>query len=106
MRVYLDDERPMPEYFDTLVRTAEEAIALLKTGKVHTISLDHDLGTELTGYDVAKYIEKAVITGEIEMMHVLLHTHNPVGKENMRKAIYSAKLFVMEKRKNENQDKS
>ena len=48
LKVFLDDERATPEGW-TAVRWPEEAIALLKTGKVDAISLDHDLGDEITG---------------------------------------------------------
>lgn len=51
MRVWLDDERPMPLGFDVHVKTADEAIKLLANGQVKVISLDHDLGeNEDTGY--------------------------------------------------------
>lgn len=43
MKIFLDDCRPMPAGFDVYVKTAGEAIELLKTGKVTVISLDHDL---------------------------------------------------------------
>ena len=39
INVWLDDERPMPAGYDVHVKTAEEAIDLLKTGNVHKISL-------------------------------------------------------------------
>ncbi|VAW81561.1 hypothetical protein MNBD_GAMMA12-2513, partial [hydrothermal vent metagenome] len=53
MKVYLDDERPTPEGW-VRVYWPDEAIELLKTGKVKEISLDHDLGDDErgTGYDV------------------------------------------------------
>jgi hypothetical protein len=43
MKVYLDDERPVPDGWIGC-KTPSEAIELLKTGQVETISLDHDLG--------------------------------------------------------------
>ncbi len=42
MKVYLDDERPTPSGWIS-VRWPDEAIALLETGMVTDISLDHDL---------------------------------------------------------------
>ena len=61
MKVYLDDERTTP---DGWVRTywPEEAIALLKTGAVTEISLDHDLGDDAhgTGYSVLLWLEEQV----------------------------------------------
>lgn len=51
MKVYLDDERAAPADWVT-ARWPEDAIALLETGQVTAISLDHDLGDDLhgTGY--------------------------------------------------------
>jgi hypothetical protein len=42
-RVFLDDRRPAPDGW-TLVRWPDEVIALLETGAVEELSLDHDLG--------------------------------------------------------------
>ncbi|WP_404305676.1 cyclic-phosphate processing receiver domain-containing protein [Neorhodopirellula lusitana] len=44
MKVYLDDERTTPEGWHRIY-WPDEAIELLKTGKVTDISLDHDRGT-------------------------------------------------------------
>jgi hypothetical protein len=45
MKVYLDDERTTPEGWHR-VYWPDKAIALLKTGDVTQISLDHDLGDD------------------------------------------------------------
>ena len=47
VNVWLDDRRKPPVFEGipvTSARTAEEAIALLETGEVESMSLDHDLG--------------------------------------------------------------
>lgn len=44
MNLYLDDMRPVPDDTWTLVKTVEEAKALLWNGNVIHASLDHDLG--------------------------------------------------------------
>ena len=51
------------------------------------ISFDHDLGTERTGYDVAKKMEELVITGSIEMPDCYIHSANPVGRKRIQQAI-------------------
>jgi len=98
MKLYLDDERE-PPMFDrltgevenwTLVKTAEEAIKLIETGQVEFISFDHDLGPGLTGYDVAKRIERLVAEGKIKPPNYALHTGNIVGAGNIDKAMKSA----------------
>ena len=47
MKLWVDDIRKMPSWYDVWAKTADQAIAVLsvlKTGKVTHISLDHDLG--------------------------------------------------------------
>lgn len=94
MWVWLDDVRPMPESFTHHVKTAAEAIELLETNQVTLISLDHDLGdNQRTGYDVAKFIERAASKGVLKRLVVAVHTANPVGRLNMCAAIEKAKKF-------------
>ena len=60
LKVYLDDERPAPEGW-VHVKTPAQAIALLDTGMVSHLSLDHDLGDDEnvgTGYDVVLWMEE------------------------------------------------
>jgi hypothetical protein len=93
MRVWLDDLRPMPEGYDTHVKTAWEAIELLKTGKVTAISLDNDLGDDERfgqGYDVAKWLEEAYLTGGMtEIIPIFLHTANPVARAKMHTCLHN-----------------
>ncbi len=63
MTVWLDDKlesyRPAPAGW-VGVKTAQEAIALLRTGKVEELSLDNDLGDEAiagSGFDVLEWLE-------------------------------------------------
>jgi hypothetical protein len=93
--VYLDDLRPTPSQYDVHARTAAEAIALLRTGKVQFISLDHDLGEAKngTGYDVAKEIEEAAYHGRIPPLFWGIHSANPVGRKNMQTALKNADKY-------------
>ena len=94
MKIWLDDERPMPSEFDFHVKTAVAAIELLAAGGVTAISLDHDLGDEGgTGYEVACYIEQGAYYGTLSPIEVTIHSANPVGKERMGKAINNALFF-------------
>ena len=92
MRVWLDDERKPPVGF-TWVKTADEAIALLETGKVEFLSLDHDLADEhyadmsrstgfkeKTGYDVVCWLEA---TDLWPPLGCAVHSFNPVGRARM-----------------------
>ena len=62
VKVYLDDERTAPEGW-LRVKTPAQCIALLETGMVSHLSLDHDLGDDEgigTGYDVVLWLEQEV----------------------------------------------
>src|SRR5262245_10223826 len=93
MRVYLDDIRPLPPGFDVVVRTSAEAIALLQTGSVTFLSLDHDLGTEDTGYTVARWIEQAAFEGRLQPPEWVVHSANPVGRSNIEMALRNAQRY-------------
>ena len=100
MKVYLDDVRPTPEGW---VHTywPEEAIELLKTGEVHVISLDHDLGDDErgTGYDVILWIEEAVATTGFEPPEISIHSANTSARKKMEAGIESIRR-LMRKRDN------
>ena len=97
MKVWLDDERPMPEEFDVHVKTAQEAITLLATadGAVTLISLDHDLGDEhaATGHDVASWIEEEAFKGTLQKFEWRVHTGNTVAYERMYQALENANKY-------------
>jgi hypothetical protein len=95
MKIWLDDERPMPPGFDYHARTAREAIELLMAGGVTVISLDHDLGDEQngTGYDVACYIEQGAYGGSLPYIEATIHSANPVGRARMEQAVERAKQY-------------
>ena len=94
MKIWLDDERPMPEGYDRHVRTSAEAIAMLKSEAVTAISLDHDLGeTGGTGYEVACFIEEGAFRGALSPIEVNIHSANPVGRDRMAQAIHRAKQY-------------
>lgn len=102
MRVFLDDLRDPPIFdqmtgerlqWDAVVRTAEEAIALVAAGKVTFLSFDHDLGSALSGYDVAKKAEELAHSGAIPPIDYAIHSGNPVGAENIDRAMKAAWRF-------------
>jgi hypothetical protein len=55
--LFLDDERfPIGDNWE-IVRSYEEAVEfVLNNGLPRFVSFDHDLGTEKTGYDFAKWL--------------------------------------------------
>lgn len=90
MKVFLDDERTPPKGW-ILVRWPEEAIDLLKTGKVTAISLDHDLGDDDhgTGYDVILWIEEQVIVNNFKPPKIKVHSANSSARLKMEAGIRS-----------------
>ena len=88
LRVYLDDERPTPPGW-THARWPEDVIALLETGNVAEVSLDHDLGDDEhgTGYDVLLWIEEAVIVRGFDPPKMKVHSANTSARIKMEAAI-------------------
>lgn len=97
IRLWLDDIRDPSEHGCigwTWVKTADEAIALLRTGNVTQASLDHDLSIaatmgcpapdERTGYTVACWMEENEVWPKDG---VTVHSMNPVGKRRMLEAL-------------------
>lgn len=86
MRLYLDDERTTPDGW-VGVKTYTECVAVLASGVVTHISLDHDLGNPTdgkNGYDVACWIERECHTNpHFRLPMLMVHTQNPVGRENI-----------------------
>jgi len=95
VKVYLDDERPTPPGW-THARWPDEIIALLATGNVTEISLDHDLGDDQrgTGYDVLKWIEEAVVTRDFIPPIIHIHTSNVSARQKMELAKQSIMRFA------------
>lgn len=85
--LYVDDQRePLMEY-DYWAKSYNEAVSALKTyhSPSHTallLDLDHDLGEEKTGYDIAKWCIENNITGIFRV-----HSMNPVGRKNIEELL-------------------
>jgi len=95
MKVFLDDERATPSGW---VRTywPEEVIALLKTGQVTDLSLDHDLGDDEhgTGYTVLIWLEEQVAVHGLVPPAVQVHSANSSARLKMDAAIASIRRFA------------
>ena len=96
MKVFLDDERVTPEGW---VRTywPDEVIALLKSGEVSEVSLDHDLGDDErgTGYDVILWIEEAVVTRGFVPPKMSVHSANSSARQKMEMGIQAINRRVL-----------
>lgn len=105
MKIWLDDERDpknqiIKDLFnscgdETWVKTALEAINLIKNNAITHISFDHDLGDPGfgTGLDVAKFIEEQAFYGKIEPFTWRVHSQNPVGAKNIIRCMEQAEKF-------------
>lgn len=102
MQVYLDDERTPPEGWE-LVKWPDEAIALLQSGMVTEISLDHDLGNDArgTGYDVILWIERAVAEAGFHPPLITIHTANPSARAKMQSGVTAIQKIYDEQKTNE-----
>ena len=93
IKVYLDDVRDTPDGW-TCTYTVEQTIELLKTGNVVELSLDHDLGQDkdgndlADGYDVLVWLEREVATnGFVPPSVIHIHSANSAAWPRMKSAI-------------------
>lgn len=96
MKVFLDDERVTPEGW-TRAYWPDEVIALLETGEVTHLSLDHDLGDDLrgTGYDVVLWVEEAVATSGFQPPTIAVHSANSSARAKMLAGVASIKRLAL-----------
>lgn len=87
MKLWVDDIRLPPSAAWYWAKTRDQAVARLEQGGVTVLSLDHDLGDEQgtgnTGYSVVCWMEE----NKVFPAQVRLHSANPVGIANMRRAL-------------------
>lgn len=95
-KLWVDDIRLPPNDEWTWVKTSSDAIQEICTGEYRLVSLDHDLGSAKTGYDVLCAVERQIAKGG--WWHALpefrVHSANPVGRANMLRAITSIQKLV------------
>lgn len=106
MKIWLDDERPPPDQSWIHVTNYYDCIHLLNNQNVTEISLDHDLGQNKSGYDVAKFIEENANNNVPPPNKISVHSQNPVGKKYIQIAVNNAyKLYHQQQqmKQNENQ---
>ena len=84
MKIILDDKRSFPDGNYNCVRTYEECIEMLRLfRKARFLSLDYDLGSDHTGYDVLVYMkENGIAAGQIN-----IHSDHSEGVPKMRRYV-------------------
>ena len=90
--LWLDDEREIHDSYNFRVETYEDAIEVLSTFEVRSISLDHDLGTDKSGYDLACWIERNTANG-LPRLKWNVHSANPVGAKRITAALEMADRY-------------
>lgn len=83
MWLAIDDERS-PKV-DVIARTVEAGTLMLMAAEWEGLVLDHDLGQELSGYDILSWaLEKDILPPIVQLV-----TSNPSGRERMALALES-----------------
>ena len=92
MKLWLDDAREMPDDYDVHVETVDDAVTFLEEFEVTHVGFDHDLGQDLTGYDLAKWIEFMATEG-LPRLTWSIQSANPVGRKNIEMAMKMADRY-------------
>jgi hypothetical protein len=85
MKLWIDDERPMPEEFSDWVKSSQEAIEALEFVQYNNgepldlISFDHDLSVHEGFYDESRRVLLWMIENNVWPKEIRVHTANPVG---------------------------
>lgn len=96
-KIFLDDLRPAPEGY-VLLKSSQEAIDYVKqNGCSYHFSFDHDLGEDDTTMVFLKWLinEDLDNSGSIipEDFTYIIHSANPVGRENIDSLLISYLKF-------------
>ena len=113
----------LPPYNWVVVKNVNQFVQTVKSkGIPETVSFDHDLAdehyeeytaahdermlsygkirydrfTEKTGYDAAKWLAEECIARNAPIPSYFIHTLNPIGKENIRSILESARKVLTE----------
>lgn len=82
-----------------IVRSYEEFVKYIEThGLPQRVSFDHDLSdfnkdVEMTGYDCCKWLCEFCIDNDKKLPNYLVHTQNPIGKQNILSYIKNCKKY-------------
>lgn len=88
MKVWVDDVRKPPDNKWLWCKFYEEAVYIINNEDIQLISLDHDLGEEKNGYDLACIIEGRVYNDPDYTPPIIeVHSQNPVGVQNIKMVV-------------------
>lgn len=105
MKVFLDDERATPAGW-TRAYWPDEVIALLETGQVEELSLDHDLGDDArgTGYEVIPWIAEAVALHGFAPPRIRIHSANPTAVVQMPAGVRAIEQHIKQRDSDQTRD--
>lgn len=86
VKLFVDDERPVPDHTWVLAQRSRDAIDILTMCKasgstLDVLSLDHDLSTVIAEDDTARPIMLWMCENEWWPTDLYVHTANPYGEE-------------------------
>lgn len=98
-KLFLDDLRdPLGPDWDVVRSVEEFKQYILQHGMPETISFDHDLGeNKETGLQAARWLANSVVAGQIKLpdrFHIIIHSANPIGAENIMSVWQSLVKFL------------
>jgi len=97
-KLFVDDVREPWSDSWVVARNADDAIDLIckNTSTLKQLSIDHDLGGKLTGYDILNVLCDMINHGYIEKLNlIIIHTMNvPALKKMMQAAEYCAHRVI------------
>ena len=83
----------------TITDSSDKAISLLEKIKYDIIMLDHDLGgrhyVDSKEYDTGFRVAAAIPASINKETRVIIHSHNPVGAQNMKNILNSPNAIVL-----------
>ena len=86
MKIILDDQRYVPSDSPyNLVRTYADCVDMLRLfRRISYISLDYNLGSVKTGYDVLVYMKE----NDIQVKHINIHSNHVLGVPKMQAYVW------------------
>jgi len=91
MKLWIDDIRPAPQGW-RWAKTFAQAIEILQTQPISTVSFDHDLADGegddgKTGYHIALWLAERAFHGILVPETYYVHSANAVGRERIQGVI-------------------
>jgi hypothetical protein len=99
--IYLDDIRKPIDNKFILLKSYNEFISFFNENylKIDYISFDNDLGDDLEGYDILKYIIDFALDNDFELPQINVHSNNIVAIKNIESMVNNYYKFINSNKK-------